>query len=215
MPFYFGGNMTFQKGHPVYGGFQKGHLPTSGAFKKGHISTHGYKKGHKHSPEVLAKIGEKHKGKHPKTEFKKGMIPWNKGLKGIMNAWNKGKKFPNLSAENSKTWKGGKHISRGYVIAYAPNHPLALHSKYILEHRLVIEKEIGRFLNRIEKVHHINGIKSDNRPENLMAFINQSSHIKFERGHFIKSEEIVFDGRNHIIKESTLIEHNNAMKIAP
>lgn len=57
----------------------------------------------------------------------------------------------------------------GYVYVHAPSHPQAQGKsyKYLLEHRLVMEKKIGRYLMVGENVHHINGIKTDNRPENL------------------------------------------------
>ena len=53
----------------------------------------GFKKGH----EKIGNCGAP-KGTHNslKTEFKKGMIPWNKGTKGLMIAWNKGKECLNL-----------------------------------------------------------------------------------------------------------------------
>jgi hypothetical protein len=76
----------------------------------------------------------------------------------------------------SPSWKGGRIISKrdGYVLVVAPpNHPYAKNgggknrSKYILEHRLVMEKVLGRYLLPNEDVNHLNGKKDDNRPENL------------------------------------------------
>ena len=49
--------------------------------------------------------------------------------------------------------------------------------KRVLEHRYIMERLIGRFLTSDEKVHHKNGIRNDNRPENLELFNNQSEHI--------------------------------------
>src|SRR3990167_11166805 len=43
-------------------------------------------------------------------------------------------------------WKGGKMISGGYVYVKSPNHPFANNCNYVREHRLVMEKHIGRYL---------------------------------------------------------------------
>jgi hypothetical protein len=42
----------------------------------------------------------------PRSEFKKGFVPWNTGKIGVQVSSRKGKKYPELSGENSKKWKG-------------------------------------------------------------------------------------------------------------
>lgn len=66
-------------------------------------------------------------------------------------------------------WKGGRtKASNGYIWRYAPNHPNRTKQNRVLEHRLVMEQSIGRFLKPDEVVHHINSKRDDNRIENLM-----------------------------------------------
>lgn len=116
-----------------------------------------------------------------------------KSMRGYI-PWNKGKKYPQFSRENSSKWKGGKRFNRGYIQIYKPEHPFSCYG-YVLEHRLVIEKQIGRYLNPFEHCHHLNKNKDDNRPENLMTFISNSTHRRFENNKPVKPSEIIFDGR--------------------
>ena len=69
----------------------------------------------------------------------------------------------------SKNWRGGRtRHSRGYVLVSAPGHPRgATTSDYVFEHILVMEEKLGRYLLPKENIHHLNGVKDDNRVENL------------------------------------------------
>ena len=83
------------------------------------------------------------------------------------------------SGIKSKRWKNGRYQDEvGYIHIYKPGHPDSKDG-YILEHRLVMEGMIGRRLKPEEVVHHKNGIKNDNRPENLRLFEDTGSHIRF------------------------------------
>lgn len=89
--------------------------------------------------------------------------------------------YAGSKGEKAAHWRGGRHISTdGYVKVYAPDHPSAMgKGGYVLEHRLVMEEKLGRPLTPDETVHHVNGDRSDNRPENLELW--SSRHPKGQR----------------------------------
>lgn len=70
--------------------------------------------------------------------------------------------------------KGGKILDRnGYVSVWMPNHPNCRSAGYLHEHRFVMSEHIGRPLIDGENVHHLNGIRDDNRIENLELWTTQ------------------------------------------
>lgn len=86
---------------------------------------------------------------------------------------------PRASGAEHPGWKGGRLVDRhGYVWIYAPEHPAARTKKYVAEHRLVMEQTIGRYLLADEEVHHRNGVRDDNLPENL-TLMRKREHSAF------------------------------------
>jgi hypothetical protein len=77
------------------------------------------------------------------------------------------------------SWKGGIFERGGYRFIWKPNHLEANNIGYVREHRLVMEKKLGRLLQPNEIVHHINHDRLDNRIENLMLMGSNSEHKRF------------------------------------
>lgn len=92
-----------------------------------------------------------------------------------------------MAPEQTSGWKGGTTIDReGYLAVLRPDYPGATKNGYILVHRMVYEESRGVRLPKDVLVHHINGVKDDNRPENLVAF----TRVEHRRAHTIANEVI-------------------------
>ena len=103
-----------------------------------------------------------------------GKAPRSKKWKCSVTKAQKGK-----TGQSAAHWKGGRRLHGGYILIYKPDHPNKMMRFYVKEHRLVMEKHLGRYLEPKEVLHHINGIKTDNRIENLQLFKNHSEHMRF------------------------------------
>ncbi len=79
--------------------------------------------------------------------------------------------FRCFSCKISPNYKGCRWYNRGYVnLRISPDdffYPMVKKSGYVLEHRLVMARSLGRCLHPWEVVHHKNGVRNDNRRENL------------------------------------------------
>ena len=83
-----------------------------------------------------------------------------------------------IKGEKHHCWKGGRHITQeGYILIKNYNHHYRNKNNCIFENRFMVEKQIGRYLNPEEVVHHINQIPNDNRIENLQL-LTKPEHTK-------------------------------------
>ena len=125
-----------------------------------------------------------------------------------------------LKGNSHPRWKGGRSYDQhGYVRKFHPEPHLykAKHLPYVLEHILVAEEKLGRPLKRPEVVHHNDGVKDNNHPDNLTVFPTPKAHNDFEwqLNLFIKQvlhgnlapdlktelQSIFKDFRNSLVKE--------------
>lgn len=121
--------------------------------------------GHPVSEETKRKISRHHKeaGIHPPVEHQ-----FQPGI-------SRGKR------EENSNWKGGVSWVSGYRCIYLPEHPRAHPNGYVYEHIIIAEATLGRPLRNNEVVHHSDGNKRNNAPENIRVLNSQSEHINLHR----------------------------------
>lgn len=76
-----------------------------------------------------------------------------------------------MQGTNHPQWKGGKRLHNGYTFIFVGN------DKYTPEHRLIWEKAYNKKIPKGWHIHHLNGIKSDNRLENLIALSSKKHSL--------------------------------------
>jgi hypothetical protein len=83
-----------------------------------------------------------------------------------------------VSLEKNPRWNGGKRTTKfGYILIKKRDHPYCDKNGYVSEHRLVVENAFKMTLLPMAVIHHKNGVKTDNRLENL-EILTKSEHMK-------------------------------------
>jgi len=93
-----------------------------------------------------------------------------------------------LAGKNNPNWKGGLRFKDKRILVFTPNHPNCDGNGYVKNYRLVMERKIGRKLEKGEVIHHINGNSLDDREENLVLCSSQAEHRKWHCKSFIDKE---------------------------
>jgi predicted RNA-binding Zn-ribbon protein involved in translation (DUF1610 family) len=106
---------------------------------------------------------------------------------------------PNRGKEHHN-WKGGVIRSSGYVFIHKPDHPRANRDGYVREHILVWEETHDKPLPKGWIVHHLNGVKSDNRPQNLLGLPNRKHYLVLQaKAKRIQELEALLNGQSQLL----------------
>jgi len=141
----------------------------------------------------MPKKGYKQTEKHKKNTLKsRRYTSWNRGKKEVrpevivkMSKVKIGK----YVCENSPSYRGGVYqMSNKRHLLLMPEHPYSNCQGYILVSRYCAEAYLGRFLEKNEIVHHIDGDKTNDLPENLYIFSSQSEHTIYH--HQIRKNKV-------------------------
>jgi len=86
-----------------------------------------------------------------------------------------------FTGKNNPKWNKGKRIhTSGYIMLNTKYYPHNTKTKYIFEHRYLVEKFLGYKLTKKQTIHHIDGNKSNNALKNLYVFPTCRVHSGFE-----------------------------------
>ena len=153
------------------------------------------------------------KGKKPKKWLVNEYIIKGKSLHDLavelnedrktIHRWLMGYEIPrhpvgdNRKGKDSPLWRGGKYDYKTNPDGYK-EYKVRRGKMLIWEHRKVMEQFLGRRLTKIERFHHINLDRTDNRIENLYLFPNQNKHQKY---HHLYRKRLTGLLNSNLIKE--------------
>ena len=102
----------------------------------------------------------------------------NKGQERTKGEPNKFIHGHHARGKNHYNWENGiiESDGQGYCLVYCPEHIHATNLGYVRRSHLVVEKALGKILSRKIIVHHINSIRNDDRPKNLVVCENHAYH---------------------------------------
>jgi endogenous inhibitor of DNA gyrase (YacG/DUF329 family) len=144
-----------------------------------------YKKWREENKKYLQEYAKKYRAEH-KEEHRKYSRKYEAEHREHIREIHK--RYPKICEWCKKNFKAQNKIQRfcshrcaGASFKTISYKTYRIGNKSILFHRFVMEQHLRRKLGRNEVVHHINGIKQDNRIENLMLFRTDSKHIAHHR----------------------------------
>jgi len=133
-------------------------------------------RGRRHSEETRKRISKALIGKKKSKEQIRKLVEKLKGRKASKESRLK----MSIAHYKQHGSKYKKKTKKGYILCFEPEHPNKNSGSRIFEHRLVMEKKLGRYLTKNEIVHHLNRKKDDNRIGNLYLVKSIKEHHQKE-----------------------------------